>query len=79
MQVINQKQYLVDDIPAGKCGEWPGIKSNKWGGSIKIIRPIDQDVFSGIFIFNNNIIYLKMKLIFLYMEEDIFLLNTLMK
>lgn len=47
MQLINQKQYLIDNIPAGKFGEWPGIKPNKWNGSIKIIRPQDQDVFSG--------------------------------
>ena len=38
--LIPQYQYLINNIPAGKCGEWPGIKSNHWKGSIKIIRPI---------------------------------------
>jgi hypothetical protein len=37
---IPQRQYLIDNIPAGKCGEWPGIKSNFWRGSIKVIQPI---------------------------------------
>ena len=37
---INKKQYLIDNIPAGKYGEWPGIKPNHWKGSIKIIRPV---------------------------------------
>ena len=36
---IPQRQYLIDNIPAGKYGEWPGIKSNHWKGSIKIIQP----------------------------------------
>ena len=36
---IPQKQYLIDNIPAGKYGEWPGIKPNHWKGSIKIIHP----------------------------------------
>ena len=36
---IPQKQYLIDNIPAGKYGEWPGIKPNHWRGSIKIIHP----------------------------------------
>ena len=38
---IPQKQYLIDKIPAGKYGEWPGIKPNHWKGSIKIIRPLN--------------------------------------
>ena len=37
---IPQNQYLIDKIPAGKYGEWPGIKPNHWRGSIKIIQPI---------------------------------------
>ena len=37
---IPQKQYLINNIPAGKFGEWPGIKPNHWKGSIKIIRPL---------------------------------------
>ena len=37
---IPQRQYLINNIPAGKYGEWPGIKPNHWKGSIKIISPI---------------------------------------
>ena len=37
---IPQRQYLINNIPAGKYGEWPGIKPNHWKGSIKIIRPM---------------------------------------
>jgi hypothetical protein len=37
---IPQYQYLINNIPAGKYGEWPGIKSNHWKGSIRIIKPI---------------------------------------
>ena len=36
---IPQRQYLIDNIPAGKYGEWPGIKPNHWKGSIRIIQP----------------------------------------
>jgi hypothetical protein len=39
---IPQIQYLIDGIPACKYGEWPGISSNKWKGSIKILKPADQ-------------------------------------
>ena len=38
---IPQKQYLINNIPAGKYGEWPGIKPNHWRSSIKIIKPIE--------------------------------------
>ena len=48
MHVINQKQYFIDGVLASKYGEWPGIKSNKWTGSKKIVRPIDQDIFYSI-------------------------------
>ena len=37
---IPQRQYLINNIPAGKYGEWPGIKPNHWKGSIKVIRQI---------------------------------------
>ena len=37
---IPQRQYLISNIPAGKYGEWPGIKPNHWKGSIKVIRQI---------------------------------------
>ena len=40
---IPQKEYLIDNIPAGKYGEWPGIKPNHWKGSIKIIKPIQMN------------------------------------
>ena len=36
---IPQNQYLIDNIPAGKYGEWPGVKPNHWRGSIRIIQP----------------------------------------
>ncbi len=39
MEVVNQKQYLINEIPATSYGEWPGISSSKWKGSIRIIRP----------------------------------------
>ena len=40
---IPQYQYLINNIPAGKCGEWPGIKSNHWKGSIRIIKPFQEN------------------------------------
>ena len=48
---IPQIQYLINNIPAGKYGDWPGIKPNHWKSSIKIIKPIqinrilDDDVY----------------------------------
>lgn len=45
--VLKQKEQLIDGIPAYKYGEWPGIKSNKWQGSIKIIRPKTTNIFDG--------------------------------
>ena len=42
MQVIPQNEYLIDGLPASRCGEWPGIKSNKWQGSIRVIRSKDH-------------------------------------
>ena len=39
MEVLNQKQYPNKEISATTYGEWPGIKSSKWKGSIKIFRP----------------------------------------
>lgn len=39
---IPQQQYLIDNIPAGKYGEWPGIKPNHWHGSIRIIHPFQS-------------------------------------
>ena len=37
--------YKIDNVPAYKAGEWPGIKSNKFRASKKIIRPEDNDIF----------------------------------
>jgi hypothetical protein len=42
-QVIPQKQYLIEGIPANKYGEWSGLKSNKWNGSIRVMRPKDRE------------------------------------
>jgi hypothetical protein len=39
MEVIKQHEYLIDGVPAGKVGEWAGIKSNRWKGSVKVMRP----------------------------------------
>jgi hypothetical protein len=39
MEVIKQHEYLLDGTPAGKAGEWPGIKPNHWKGSVRVIRP----------------------------------------
>lgn len=42
-QVIPQQQFFIEGIPANKYGEWSGIKSNKWKGSIRVIRPKDRE------------------------------------
>ena len=48
MKEICQNQLLIDGVPAHQFGEWPGLKSSKWTGSIKILRPEDQlNMFSG--------------------------------
>ena len=44
---IPQYQYLINNIPAGKYGEWPGIKPNHWKGSIRIIKPFQQNQIFG--------------------------------
>ena len=38
-ETVPQRQYLIDGHPAKTYGEWPGIKSNHWEGSVRIIRP----------------------------------------
>lgn len=38
-EAVPQRVYKIDGIPAAKCGEWPGIKSNHWLGSVKVIHP----------------------------------------
>jgi hypothetical protein len=61
MQSIELKQHLIDGVPAAKYGEWPGIKPSKWNGGIKIIRPLDQDIFFGIIlIFLKNIFHYRL-------------------
>lgn len=41
--------YYVDDVPAYKAGEWPGIKSNKFENTRAIIHPSCQGI-----VFNGN-------------------------
>ena len=61
---IPQRQYLIDKIPAGKYGEWPGIKSNHWRGSIKIFQlPQTDRVFDdGVYQIEKNRKHFKEKL-----------------
>ena len=37
--------YKIDNIPAYKAGEWPGIKSNKFENTRKIIRAVEKGIF----------------------------------
>lgn len=37
--------YKIDDIPAYKVGEWPGLKSNKFENTRKIIRAVERGIF----------------------------------
>lgn len=37
--------YKIDNIPAYKAGEWPGIKSNKFDNTRKIIRAVEKGIF----------------------------------
>ena len=37
--------YYIDGIPAYKAGEWPGIKSNKFENTRKIIHPSSSEIF----------------------------------
>lgn len=56
MEYINQKIHTINGIPAGNFGEWAGITSNKWRGSIKIIRPHTTDIL------HNGILFLVTKM-----------------
>ena len=38
-ETVPQREYLINGQPARTYGEWPGIKSNHWKGSVRIIRP----------------------------------------
>lgn len=46
LQYPSQNVYLNNGIPAYKSGEWPGIKSSKWNGSLKIVRQIREASFT---------------------------------
>ena len=37
--------YKIDDMPAYKAGEWPGLKSNKFENTRKIIRAVERGIF----------------------------------
>ena len=37
--------YRINNIPAYKAGEWPGIKSNKFENTRKIIRAVEKGIF----------------------------------
>ena len=37
--------YKIDNIPAYKAGEWPGIKSNKFDNTRRIIRAVERGIF----------------------------------
>ena len=37
--------YYIDEIPAYKAGEWPGIKSNKFNNTRTIIHPVTNELF----------------------------------
>ena len=37
--------YKIDNIPAYKAGEWPGLKSNKFDNTRKIIRAVERGIF----------------------------------
>jgi hypothetical protein len=51
MEIILNKEHIIDGVSARKAGEWPGIKSSKWKGSKKIItRPnTSDDYYQSIF------------------------------
>ena len=40
MDYIPQKVNYIEGIPAHLAGEWPGIKSSKWNGSIKVLDQV---------------------------------------
>ena len=37
--------YKISDMPAYKAGEWPGIKSNKFENTRRIIRAVERGIF----------------------------------
>lgn len=36
--------YYIDGVPGYKAGEWPGLKSNKFGNTRRIIQPKNQGI-----------------------------------
>ena len=37
--------YKINNIPAYKAGEWPGLKSNKFDNTRRIIRAVERGIF----------------------------------
>ena len=51
MEELKVHVHTIEGIPAKAYGEWPGIASNHWKGSIKVIRPIRKEqIFQGTFV-----------------------------
>ena len=42
---LNAPIYKIDGIPAFKAGEWPGLKSNKFENTRKMIKAIEKGIF----------------------------------
>lgn len=45
--------YMIETVPARKAGEWPGIKSNHFTPTRRIIRPINKET-----VFNSKCMFL---------------------
>ena len=43
LQYVNAPIYMIDNVPAYKAGEWPGIKNNHFSPTRRIIREINKD------------------------------------
>lgn len=46
MDVVPQRISYIDGKPAHIAGEWPGIKSSKWNGSIRVLNQIRAASFN---------------------------------
>lgn len=44
LQYFEAPMVYVEGTPAYKAGEWPGLKSCKFGPTRKIIRPETQNI-----------------------------------
>ncbi len=40
LEVVPQRVYKIDGVPAFKSGEWPGIRSSRFPSSKLILKPI---------------------------------------